>query len=897
MAGQLAAQTDILLFFALFSCVLCGVECVVLNREDGPARRWRAFLSFYSFQAAAFGVRLASGVLEAGSVGAILSSFFQNLSMGSLFILAPLSPIGQQGRRGFAILGFGLVAACTAIELGFGGNVGGLSAGLALALPGAFFAIRFLAHDPGLRSPGRPWLIAHAAIFGMLALLAFLAGVLRLVRPGMYDDQTLLARAALTLLLALTLSLHEVRTFGRLNWGYGRPLTRFSAHSAILSLPLLVVVGVLAAISMGHRAERELRSQYENETQILLNAVEARTGEADRDASILADSFSMQIFIAVRNEQTRRPAQKALDDVAAEIHGACYLLDRKGATLASSRGAADFHEARGGTAAWFTEAIDGGSSRGFTAFGARADWQYRASTPVWSITNDLVGMIVIVCDISSLFRPMRPGGSVFLVDANGVATFSSEEGLAPRLLWPVSAELRKEIAASDIAADVSYDPLFPSKPESGSIVRWHGAFSYATRLFLSIPGWSILTLGSNVEVFAYRLTGLLATIAIVLVLLMFTATSRMTLLDEARIERSESLYRTLVEGAPEWISIVDDSGRFLFTNTAGRKSFGLGGDGAGDASMETLIGAARVKEMANAVGRAAAEGIASAEMALAAASGETKIWHLVFVPMHKGGRGAAAILIGSDITVMRAAEARLVRAERMAALGTLAAGVAHQFNNINTVAMLQLQILLADPGLSREARENAAGLEGALQRSVDITTRLLPLSAAGHGPEARSSLASVVREVLVPLRHDIEREGVTLELDLAQDPRVPLGHEQLAFVVKALLVNALHAVIEQPLRRITVRTSVDAGQATYEVRDTGIGIAPEKMSSLFTPFFSEKGEHAPPGSPQARVRGVGLSLSVAHPIVTSAGGRIDVWSVPREATLFTVRLPCTPEKE
>ncbi len=85
------------------------------------------------------------------------------------------------------------------------------------------------------------------------------------------------------------------------------------------------------------------------------------------------------------------------------------------------------------------------------------------------------------------------------------------------------------------------------------------------------------------------------------------------------------------------------------------------------------------------------------------------------------------------------------------------------------------------------------------------------------------------------------------------------------------------------------------GQGILTVEDTGIGIEPDKIGSLFTPFFTEKGEHAPPASEQARVRGISLSLSVTSSIVTGAQGRIDVSSTPGSGTTFTVRPPCEKE--
>jgi C4-dicarboxylate-specific signal transduction histidine kinase len=113
----------------------------------------------------------------------------------------------------------------------------------------------------------------------------------------------------------------------------------------------------------------------------------------------------------------------------------------------------------------------------------------------------------------------------------------------------------------------------------------------------------------------------------------------------------------------------------------------------------------------------------------------------------------------------------------------------------------------------------------------------------------------------------------------------------LSFVVEALLVNAWHATLGQTLRRIRVSTGSMEGETFLRVEDSGIGIAREKLSSLFTPFFTEKGEHAAPHSPQAQVRGVGLSLAVAHSMVSARGGRIEIQSEPMAGACFTVWLP------
>jgi two-component system sensor histidine kinase PilS (NtrC family) len=438
---------------------------------------------------------------------------------------------------------------------------------------------------------------------------------------------------------------------------------------------------------------------------------------------------------------------------------------------------------------------------------------------------------------------------------------------------------------------ISVAPVLDAKPIDGELVSWAGSTYLASRSFLSIPGWSVVLLGSIADILLYRLAGLLATLIVALVISTFSAVGQISLMDEARVERSESLYRALIEGSPNWVSIVDTTGAFTFTNRAGRESLGISEAGSADGRIENLIGPDHVGEIAANVGVALRGSIATFETVLPSTSGDAKVWRITLVPLRAAGQEPTAILIGNDVTEMRGAEARLVRAERMAALGTLAAGVAHQFNNINAVAMGYLQVLEAEPGLSEKTMKYLGSVRGALERSVLITARLLPLSTPQIEQAPAFLLEDAVRSVLSMVQPDLDREGVTLDLSLEPGVAASITGEQLSFIVEALLVNAWHATLGQKVRRIQVGTGSKDGKAFLRVEDTGIGIAKEKLSSLFTPFFTEKGEHAMPQSPQAQVRGVGLSLAVAHSMVSARGGRIEIQSEHGGGSRFTVWLP------
>lgn len=247
--------------------------------------------------------------------------------------------------------------------------------------------------------------------------------------------------------------------------------------------------------------------------------------------------------------------------------------------------------------------------------------------------------------------------------------------------------------------------------------------------------------------------------------------------------------------------------------------------------------------------------------------------------------------VNVDVTERKMAEEKLVRAERMAALGTLTSGIAHQFNNIHAIALGYLNALEKEPDLSASAKECVVAMRGAIERAVAITYRLLLLSSPAAAEPVPIMAGDLVRAALPSLLPDVQKGDVKLLVDLKDTRPVRVEGMFLEFIVCALVVNGLHALLERPIRELRVETGDEGTGTRIRVIDTGIGISPGKQSCLFTPFFSEKGENAPPGSPLAKVKGVGLSLAVAHSIVTSRGGKIEASSKEGVGSAFTVWLP------
>ena len=119
---------------------------------------------------------------------------------------------------------------------------------------------------------------------------------------------------------------------------------------------------------------------------------------------------------------------------------------------------------------------------------------------------------------------------------------------------------------------------------------------------------------------------------------------------------------------------------------------------------------------------------------------------------------------------------------------------------------------------------------------------------------------------------------------------------RLKFVLSSLIVNALDSLLDRPVRTVNIRTGSTKDAAWFEVEDSGCGIPKEDLPRIFSPFFSAKGDWAPHGSPQARLKGVGLSLAISSSTVSEYGGRIEVQSTKGAGSTFRVILPLAAER-
>ena len=262
-------------------------------------------------------------------------------------------------------------------------------------------------------------------------------------------------------------------------------------------------------------------------------------------------------------------------------------------------------------------------------------------------------------------------------------------------------------------------------------------------------------------------------------------------------------------------------------------------------------------------------------------AGERIVVNLSISPAsQQDGADGARVVTFDDVTDRITLEEQVSRQERLASLGMLAAGVAHEINTPLTGISSYTQLLLEDlpPGDPRHAVLEK--IEAQTRRVSGIANSLLNLARPERASFEDLSLNDAVAEVMRLFEPEVRGLGITCTVALAPDLPAIRGHRgKLQQVLLNLLMNARDAVEEGG--RIGVATSRREDRVVLEVTDDGVGIPDEVLPRIFDPFFTTKG----------RGQGTGLGLSISYGIVREHDGDMHVESVPGEMTRFRVELP------
>jgi PAS domain S-box-containing protein len=478
-------------------------------------------------------------------------------------------------------------------------------------------------------------------------------------------------------------------------------------------------------------------------------------------------------------------------------------------------------------------------------------------------------------------RAARIGVSIAVVEPGGPRNIYVSEAAADILGWSVLELLQKSPMDFIAQEDQVHAHARFEKRASGE----RGTASYELRavhkdgrhVFIEVTA-STVTIEGRLAVFAF----------------IVDVTARRTA-EQARLH-TEARFRELIEKGPEPIAIIR-GGHFVYANAA----------------FATALGYSNTEEMCRVP---LSEHMQDEHIAL--------LENRMSILLNDGGRlppqiyqcrrrdgslllletssvsfefeGVPSILtMARDVTERRTLEARLEQADRLAALGTMAAGVAHEINNPLAYLMLNLEWIARK---LPEASPDSASIEGltemlkearlGAERVATIVRELRSFSRADGDTRRLVDLEAVVRSAIRIAWHEVRHRA---RVSTFFSPILPLwaNESRVEQVALNLLLNAAQSMPEGRTEndiRISVRPG-EPGRAVLEVADNGQGIPPEVVARIFDPFFTTK----PPGI------GTGLGLSICHGIVSSLGGHITVHSTPGEGTTFRVVLPTATDEE
>ncbi|MBI5963987.1 MAG: GAF domain-containing protein [Chloroflexi bacterium] len=240
--------------------------------------------------------------------------------------------------------------------------------------------------------------------------------------------------------------------------------------------------------------------------------------------------------------------------------------------------------------------------------------------------------------------------------------------------------------------------------------------------------------------------------------------------------------------------------------------------------------------------------------------------------------------LNARMEAQRSAENRLLQAAKLAAVGEMAAGIAHELNNPLTTVTGFSELVLDELPQDSEHREELEMVLREARRASDVVRRLLDFSRQGERIRSQADLNEVVNDVIALTRHLIQTNRVALTLDLDESlPWIFIDRNQMKQVLLNLIHNALQAMPNggglQVSTRIVERE--ERNWAVMAIKDSGVGITPADQVRIFEPFFTTRGDRG----------GTGLGLSVTFGIVTDHGGMIEISSEPEKGSTFSVWLP------
>jgi two-component system, NtrC family, sensor kinase len=353
------------------------------------------------------------------------------------------------------------------------------------------------------------------------------------------------------------------------------------------------------------------------------------------------------------------------------------------------------------------------------------------------------------------------------------------------------------------------------------------------------------------------------------------------------LKKSEEKYRSLVESAEDFIFTVDGEGRFQSMNSFTASFFGGRAEEFLGKDLQKLFPERVAQEQLRLVKLVLKAGKSVRDEFEIDLAGHKTWISANFMPLkNEQGEVGAVLCIARDITENKNLERQLVNAEKLASIGTLAAGVAHEVNNPLGVILGFCDLLLRKKDKDSQEYEDLKTIERQGLHCKEVVENLLSFARLGQGDGEHADVNQCLEDIIKVVRHTLDMHHIDLELLLMEGmPPVQGDPRQLQQVFLNLVNNAVSAMPSGGTLKVRTYMERASRKAVVAIEDDGTGIKEEHMDRIFEPFFTTKPEG----------EGTGLGLFVSYGIITKFGGTIDCASrqaTPAKAggTTFTIKL-------
>lgn len=355
---------------------------------------------------------------------------------------------------------------------------------------------------------------------------------------------------------------------------------------------------------------------------------------------------------------------------------------------------------------------------------------------------------------------------------------------------------------------------------------------------------------------------------------------------QRRLHKEQEFARRLIDSFPDLILVADAAGHYEYVSPRCMEILGYDTEEALSMELGARTHPEDLPMLLSVYGDiiAGRQAFPSIEIRVRHKKGEWRRLRFNLSPLcDAAGKTEGVVMSGRDITDMKRLEEQLIQTEKLAAMGQMLAGVAHELNNPLTAILGATELLRDGPGTDETSRRQLDLTHRQARRAARIVQNLLEFSRPASPQKQPVGLNSIIERTLQLHEHSLRSNGISVDFQPQNDLPSILGDpNQLIQVFLNLVTNAEQAIREvRTSGRIQIRSTRDLNRVRITVQDDGTGIKPDILTRIFDPFYTTKR----PGG------GTGLGLSICASIIREHRGTIDAETLPAGGAAFTIYLP------